>query len=1019
MKKLIFLLILQFLSNILLAQNSKFIQLNPVPTKEDLFGINFIDNDNGFAVGNSGTIIKTVNGGKSWDIVYTNTSIYYKCVLMVDANMVLVAGEGGTIIKTENGGGSWSQVNTDTRSTINKIFFYNTNLGFAIGTNGCILKTTDKGNSWQKIDLGLTDVITDIYFTDENTGYTTSNNKILKTIDGGQTWSPLNHNQSNTISFYAIDFTDSNNGYISGTNGILIKTTDAGNSWTNCTTGTSYPLTNLTFTSAQIGYAGTNYGYLYRTTNAGNSWSALTTSSSNYTYCINDTTLYLVGSSGSILKTINAGLTWTSTPNRNVSDLNSAYFIDADTAYTCGYNGLVLKTTNKGKTWVELPKYRSTAYLNDIAFINKNEGYIVGDNSIVGYTPDGGKTWESCSLPFGTDYYYDIYSYDQNTIFICGLGGKILKRTSDIRTFRSVTSGTTNTLRSICFKDAYSGFAVGANGTLLKTTNAGATWTVVNTGETETFSKIFFPTQSIGYIVAYEFILKTIDGGKTWTKYNYPTKGTYFGFDVLNENTCFVFIDNILYKTKDGCNTWEAVSDKSSSSLNCIHFVSEDLGYLFGSTIMKFDNTQDFENKGPATANEPIGSGSLKNPYLIATLEDLLWLSQTTTAWNKYFVQTQDIDASETATWNAGKGFNPIGSGDGYANFRGHYNGNGHKISNLTINRPSEYYIGLFGSFSGEVKNLGLENTSVTGYGKVGSFVGSSSGKIENCYNTGNISGTFLTGGITADNNGQILYCHNSGKVTSLSTVIDNIDEAGGICANNYGRIVNTYNVGLVTGGNANSQQNYVGGIVGINKGNICNCYNWGKILGLSYVGGLVSDNEGTICNAYNIGKVTHDVGIAESSLNVPLLSMTYWNSDSCKVGIVYKSDYSTAKTTAEMKSSDFLDLLNNNRSSISYVTSKWITSPEGYPVFEPIVIDTIHTENALTKNSLIKVYPNPTKDYITIDGSNGIVNLYNLFGQLVLSLDTQQTNEISLKTLIKGVYILRINGECHKIIKE
>ena len=56
---------------------------------------------------------------------------------------------------------------------------------------------------------------------------------------------------------------------------------------------------------------------------------------------------------------------------------------------------------------------------------------------------------------------------------------------------------------------------------------------------------------------------------------------------------------------------------------------------------------------------EPQGDGTLENPYKIQTLANLYWLSQTPAHWDKHFVQTANIDASETSTWNSGAGWSP------------------------------------------------------------------------------------------------------------------------------------------------------------------------------------------------------------------------------------------------------------------------------------------------------------------------------------------------------------------------
>src|ERR1035437_2602004 len=95
-----------------------------------------------------------------------------------------------------------------------------------------------------------------------------------------------------------------------------------------------------------------------------------------------------------------------------------------------------------------------------------------------------------------------------------------------------------------------------------------------------------------------------------------------------------------------------------------------------------------------------------------------------TSSSGKYYKLTNDIDASETASWNDSgtdltvlEGFWPIGAADTVP-FTGIFDGGGHKISGLTINRASGDTLGLFGEIGsgGTVKNLGLEGGAVTGH---------------------------------------------------------------------------------------------------------------------------------------------------------------------------------------------------------------------------------------------------------------------------------------------------------------
>lgn len=100
------------------------------------------------------------------------------------------------------------------------------------------------------------------------------------------------------------------------------------------------------------------------------------------------------------------------------------------------------------------------------------------------------------------------------------------------------------------------------------------------------------------------------------------------------------------------------------------------------------------------TAIEPaIGDGTEINPYQIESIGNLYWIAADEFRWAYHYLQTADINASTTANWHNGAGWLPIGTpGIGGRSFTGSYNGGGHIIDSLLVNR--NYSIGLFGKTS-------------------------------------------------------------------------------------------------------------------------------------------------------------------------------------------------------------------------------------------------------------------------------------------------------------------------------
>ncbi len=202
-------------------------------------------------------------------------------------------------------------------------------------------------------------------------------------------------------------------------------------------------------------------------------------------------------------------------------------------------------------------------------------------------------------------------------------------------------------------------------------------------------------------------------------------------------------------------------------------------------------------NGGDKSFTTPLfaGNGTPEDPYPIATLADLKWVSEHSDIWNGSFVQTADIDASTTATWNAGKGFSPIG--DVTTKFTGSYNGQYHTITGLTINRPggNDYNIGLFGvTSSATLKNIGLPDCSIIGGYNVGALVGYMgynsirTSSISDCYCTGEVSGISYVGGLVGVNQTSgITNSYSTCKVTALT------DAAGFLALNMNSTISNCF----------------------------------------------------------------------------------------------------------------------------------------------------------------------------------------------------------------------------------
>lgn len=201
------------------------------------------------------------------------------------------------------------------------------------------------------------------------------------------------------------------------------------------------------------------------------------------------------------------------------------------------------------------------------------------------------------------------------------------------------------------------------------------------------------------------------------------------------------------------------------------------------------------------------GEGTQDNPFILKNIDDLKEFASTSIDWAEdvYLRLDADIDASTLDTPIASKG----------SPFRGHFDGAGHSISNLSLTETAVgEAVGLFGGLkNGEIKNLGVVNADITGSTYAGILVGyATSGTIKACYTTGAVNATSVcTGGLVGENAGAVISdCYSGAAVSNTADCA-----VGGIVGKNAGVIQNVYASGPVKG------LDFVAGVAGANYGNI------------------------------------------------------------------------------------------------------------------------------------------------------------------------------------------------------
>ncbi|WP_245724242.1 carboxypeptidase regulatory-like domain-containing protein [Natronorubrum texcoconense] len=217
------------------------------------------------------------------------------------------------------------------------------------------------------------------------------------------------------------------------------------------------------------------------------------------------------------------------------------------------------------------------------------------------------------------------------------------------------------------------------------------------------------------------------------------------------------------------------------------------------------------------------GEGTDEAPYRIANAAELQAIGA---ALDAHYVLEGAVDAAEADVWHDGDGFDPIG--DSESPFAGEFDGDGHVVEALTIDRPDEDKVGLFTAigghdFEGEIRDVGLENASIVGGSDTGGIVGANYGTIARSYVTGDVHGSQRVGGLVG------LTGYEATVSDSYVTADVGGDGAvGGLVghnpssSSNSGTIERSYAAGEVNDGDESGS---VGGLVGTGGGDVTYSY--------------------------------------------------------------------------------------------------------------------------------------------------------------------------------------------------
>ena len=286
----------------------------------------------------------------------------------------LKANQGFEVLKTTDGGKSWKQIPDQFKHKIRSVWFVNTQNGWALTIDRDILRSADGGASWalqrkagmtkMKLFSGRGERVMDvpeqidqIYFVDATRGWAWG---------GGRKDS------------------------YSQQPGVLLSTVDGGQNWNDLPYPFEQDISAIFFLNATHAWASLKEGF-YRTTDGGLNWAKLQTR-------LPEELFY------------------------------SIFFLDENNGWVVGRSGRMAKTADAGQTWTRITRdmIRVEFVMRDVHFTDRDHGWAVGEGGEILYTENGGEKWASLSSPIPA-HFTDVIFVNRKAGWVGGLGGAFIR----------------------------------------------------------------------------------------------------------------------------------------------------------------------------------------------------------------------------------------------------------------------------------------------------------------------------------------------------------------------------------------------------------------------------------------------------------------------------------------------------------------------------------------------------------------------------------------------------------------
>jgi photosystem II stability/assembly factor-like uncharacterized protein len=415
-------------------------------------------------------------------------------------SLFAVPAAGATPVSVGSSGWLWGDP-APQGETLNRVAFQGAR-GYAVGEGGTVLRSDDGGQTWTGLASGTSSNLSLLQEVDPETIVVGGGCTVRESTDGGASFHRLPVNEAEhgcAKNVAAFSFLSATTGYVEQTDGSILLTKDGGQT---LEPKTAVPLNGASagpmfFTSPSTGFALADAGgqgaRIYRTTDAGASWTQVGSTPAllyDMTF-VTPQVAYAVGTTGTVLRSEDAGQTWSLQPLalgagvarpdlRQISCTDPQHCLIATSPAPSGATNSLVRTVDGAKTGTLVSP--SGQNLLSVAFSTAPTAVAVGVAGSTVISNDGGATFPTAvSHRLGATLEGPIRLGESvQDAYVPGHAGLIAASLNGGAGWGLLRLPTSSNILDVGFPTAQVGYAVSAAGTVYRTASGGLTWSILN-----------------------------------------------------------------------------------------------------------------------------------------------------------------------------------------------------------------------------------------------------------------------------------------------------------------------------------------------------------------------------------------------------------------------------------------------------------------------------------------------------------------------------------------------------------